>query len=97
LDKIRLGYAAKGGGTAPVWTAYEAGIFRRLDIELEPVLIPGSQAVSRALDEGEIQLANFAAPAAIQRNLEQIRPGRHPRRHEPASAVAYGAAGNTHP
>jgi ABC-type nitrate/sulfonate/bicarbonate transport system substrate-binding protein len=70
LDKIRLGYAAKGGGTAPVWTAYEAGIFRRLDIELEPVLIPGSHAVSRALDEGEIQLANFAAPAAIQRNLE---------------------------
>jgi ABC-type nitrate/sulfonate/bicarbonate transport system substrate-binding protein len=70
LDKIRLGYAAKGGGTAPVWTAYEAGIFKRLDIDLETTLIPGSHAVSAALDAGEIQLANFAAPAAVQRDLQ---------------------------
>jgi ABC-type nitrate/sulfonate/bicarbonate transport system substrate-binding protein len=70
VDRIRLGYAAKGGGTAPVWAAHEAGIFRALDIDLETVLIPGSHAVSQALDAGEIQLANFAAPAAIQRNLE---------------------------
>src|SRR5579885_660541 len=70
MDKLRLGYAAKAGGTAPVWTAYEAGIFRELDIDLELRLIPGSKSVSAAIDAGEIELCNFASPAAVQRNLE---------------------------
>jgi ABC-type nitrate/sulfonate/bicarbonate transport system substrate-binding protein len=70
MDKIRLGYAAKAGGTAPVWTAYEAGIFRELDIDLELALIPGSKQVSAAIDGGDIQLANFASPAAVQRDLQ---------------------------
>src|SRR5579871_1228483 len=70
MDKIRLGYAAKAGGTAPVWVAYEAGIFRDLDIDLELALIPGSKQVSAAIDAGDIQLANFASPAAVQRDLQ---------------------------
>jgi len=70
MEKVRLAYAARAGGTAPVWTAYEAGIFRELDIDLELILIPGSKEVARALDEGKVELANFASPAAIQRNLQ---------------------------
>ena len=69
MDKIRLGYASAAAGTAPAWTACDAGIFEALGLEVEPVLMPGSVAVSKALAAGDVQLANFAAPAAIHADL----------------------------
>ncbi len=70
MDRIRVGFASRAVGTAPVWTACDAGIFERLDLDVEPILYGGSLGATRALASGEIQLANFAAPAAIQANLE---------------------------
>ena len=71
MDKIRVGYASKAAGTAPLWTACEAGIFKDLDLDVEPVLITGSARVTQSLESGEIQLGNFAAPAALQANLNR--------------------------
>ena len=71
MSKIRVGYASRAIGTAPVWTACEAGYFRAQGLEVEPVLYEGSIAVTRGLEAGDIQLANYAAPAAIQANLER--------------------------
>ena len=71
MDVIRVGYASRAVGTAPVWTACEAGIFQSLGLAVEPVLFKGSMAVTRALESGDVQLANFAAPAAMQANLER--------------------------
>ncbi len=71
MTKIRVGYAARAIGTAPVWTACDAGYFAALGLDVEPVLFKGSILVTRALEAGEIQLANYAAPAAVQANLER--------------------------
>lgn len=71
MDKIRVGYASKAVGTAPVWTACDAGYFAALDLVVEPVLIPGSGNVTRAIEAGEVEFGNFAAPAAIQANVER--------------------------
>lgn len=71
MARIRVGYAARAIGTAPVWTACEAGYFSALGLNVEPVLYKGSIATTRALESGEIQLANYAAPAAVQANLER--------------------------
>lgn len=71
MTKIRVGYAARAIGTAPVWTACDAGYFSALGLEVEPVLYKGSIATTRALESDEIQLANYAAPAAVQANLER--------------------------
>ncbi len=71
MDRIRVGYASRAVGTAPVWTACDAGYFQALGIDVEPVLFQGSMRVTKALESGEVQLANFAAPAAMQANLER--------------------------
>jgi NitT/TauT family transport system substrate-binding protein len=71
MDKIRVGYASNAVGTAPVWTACDAGYFKALGLEVEPVLIRGSAAVTRAIEKGEVEFGNFAAPAAIQANVER--------------------------
>jgi ABC-type nitrate/sulfonate/bicarbonate transport system substrate-binding protein len=71
MDKIRVGYASDAVGTAPVWTACDEGYFKKLGLEVEPVLIRGSAAVTRAIEAGEVQLANFAAPAMVQANVER--------------------------
>jgi ABC-type nitrate/sulfonate/bicarbonate transport system substrate-binding protein len=71
MTKIRIGYAARAIGSAPVWTALEAGYFKALGLEVEPILFKGSLLVTRALESGEIDFANYAAPAAVQANLER--------------------------
>jgi ABC-type nitrate/sulfonate/bicarbonate transport system substrate-binding protein len=71
MTKIRVGYAARAIGTAPVWTGVDAGYFRNYGLEVEPVLFKGSLLVTKALEAGEIELANYAAPAAVHANLER--------------------------
>jgi ABC-type nitrate/sulfonate/bicarbonate transport system substrate-binding protein len=71
MQKIRVGYASRAVGTAPVWTACDAGYFLNLGLDVEPVLFEGSINVTKALESGEVQLANFAAPAPVQANLER--------------------------
>ena len=69
MDNIKVGYASDAVGTAPVWTACDAGYFKALGLDVEPVLIPGSTNVTRAIEAGEVHFGNFAAPAAIQANV----------------------------
>jgi ABC-type nitrate/sulfonate/bicarbonate transport system substrate-binding protein len=71
MDRIKVGYASRAVGTAPVWTACDAGYFAAQGIEVEPVLLEGSLSVAKALDSGEVQLGNCASPAILQACLER--------------------------
>jgi NitT/TauT family transport system substrate-binding protein len=67
---VRIAYAALGSGSAPVWTAKEAGIFAEEGLDAELLLIRGSGRVTKALLANEVQFANIAAPLVIAANLE---------------------------
>jgi NitT/TauT family transport system substrate-binding protein len=69
LISVRVAYAARGGGSAPIWIARESGFFEEEGLDAELILIPGSTTVTRALLEGEVQFGHFAAPAAARANL----------------------------
>lgn len=69
LIPVRIAYAALGGGSAPIWTAKEAGFFEEEGLDAAVVLIRGSTTVARALLADEVQFGHFAAPAAAEANL----------------------------
>jgi ABC-type nitrate/sulfonate/bicarbonate transport system substrate-binding protein len=70
LISVRIAYAALGSGSAPVWTAKEAGIFAEEGLDAELSLIRGSGHVTKALLANEVQFANIAAPLVIAANIE---------------------------
>ena len=70
LIPVRIAYAALGSGSAPVWTAKEAGIFADEGLDAEVLLIRGSGHVTEALLANEVQFANIAAPLVVAANLK---------------------------
>jgi ABC-type nitrate/sulfonate/bicarbonate transport system substrate-binding protein len=71
MDKLRIGYVSNAVGTAPVWSACDAGYFQALGLDVEPVFIPDSGKLTTALESGDIQFSNFAAPAIMMANMER--------------------------
>jgi ABC-type nitrate/sulfonate/bicarbonate transport system substrate-binding protein len=70
LIPVRIAYAALGSGSAPVWTAKEAGIFAEEGLDAELSLIRGSGHVTEALLADEVQFANIASPLVVAANLK---------------------------
>lgn len=70
---VRITYAAIGGGSAPVWTAFDAGIFERNGLDVDLFMIRGSREVTKALLAGEVQFANIASPGPLMASLEGSR------------------------
>ena len=69
LIPVRIAYAALGSGSAPVWTAKEAGIFAEEGLDADLSFIRGSGHVTEALLANKVQFANIAAPLVIAANL----------------------------
>jgi len=70
---VRITYGALGAGSAPVWTAHEAGIFERNGLDAEVFMIRGRAAVSDALLKGEVHFGNVASPNPLQYSLQGDR------------------------
>ena len=70
LIHVRIAYAALGSGSAPVWTAKEAGIFADEGLDAEVTLVRGSGHVTQALMSSRVQFANIAAPLVVAANLK---------------------------
>ena len=70
LIPVRIAYAALGSGSAPVWTAKEAGIFADEGLDAEVTLVRGSGHVTQALMSNRVQFANIAAPLVVAANLK---------------------------
>lgn len=70
LIPVRIAYAALGSGSAPVWTAKEAGIFADEGLDAEVTLVRGSGNVTQALMASQVHFANIAAPFVVTANLK---------------------------
>jgi ABC-type nitrate/sulfonate/bicarbonate transport system substrate-binding protein len=66
----RIIYGALGGGSAPVWAAYEAGLFDRNGIDVDLALVRGMRAVTDELLSGKAQFANIASSGPLKVSLQ---------------------------
>lgn len=65
LQSLRAGYTALAASHAPLWIGVEAGIFRELGLDVEPMLIGGSDKAIAALLSGEVPVSSLAANTVI--------------------------------
>jgi len=69
-QKLKLAYVSSSGATATPWVTKEAGLFKKNDVEVEVVFIPGGGSTTiQALLAGDIDLAHVAGNAAMEANL----------------------------
>jgi ABC-type nitrate/sulfonate/bicarbonate transport system substrate-binding protein len=74
LDKLRI--AKRAGtppGTAPVWAAYEAGLHREYDLDVELVDLPRGLEPTQALAERFVDLVNYSGTITAQAQIEEAQ------------------------
>jgi NitT/TauT family transport system substrate-binding protein len=64
-QSLKVPYVSVSPNPAPVWVAHEAGLFKKNNLEVELVYIPGGTVIIQTMLSGEVKLANMAPPAAI--------------------------------
>ena len=62
---LKVPYVSVSPNPAPVWIAHEAGLFKKNNLEVELVYIPGGTVIIQTMLSGEVKVANMAPPAAI--------------------------------
>lgn len=64
-QSLKVPYVSISPNPAPMWVAQEAGLFKKNQLEVEQVYIPGGTVIIQSMLSGEVKLANMAPPAAI--------------------------------
>ncbi len=64
---LKIPYVSVSPNPAPLWIAHEAGLFKKNNLEVELVYIPGGTVIIQTMLSGEVKVANMAPPAAIAR------------------------------
>ena len=62
---LKVPFVSISPNPAPLWIAKEAGLFKKHNLDVELVYIPGGTVIIQAMLSGEVRLANMAPPAAI--------------------------------
>ena len=62
---LKVPFVSISPNPAPLWIAKEAGLFKKNNLDVELVYIPGGTVIIQAMLSGEVRLANMAPPAAI--------------------------------
>ena len=62
---LRVPYVSLSPTAGPLWIAYEAGFFKRNNVSVELVYIPGGSTIIQAIISGDVKVANMAPPSAI--------------------------------
>ena len=70
MQKVTIAYSSISGNMAPLWIAYEAGLFRKYGLDVQLVFIEGGSKAAESLVSGEVALAQMAGAGVIQSNLE---------------------------
>jgi ABC-type nitrate/sulfonate/bicarbonate transport system substrate-binding protein len=74
MGKLHVGYSAQAGSLAPIWITKEAGIFKKHDLDVELLVIPGGPTAAAALLSGEVPIAVVGGPAVVSSNLAGSDP-----------------------
>lgn len=62
---LKVPFVSISPNPAPLWIAKEAGLFKKNNLDVELIYIPGGTVIIQAMLSGEVRLANMAPPAAI--------------------------------
>jgi NitT/TauT family transport system substrate-binding protein len=62
---LRVPYVSLSPTAGPLWIAYEAGFFKRNNVPVELLYIPGGSTIIQAIISGDVKIANMAPPSAI--------------------------------
>jgi NitT/TauT family transport system substrate-binding protein len=62
---LRVPYVSLSPTAGPLWIAYEAGLFKRNNVNTELLYIPGGSTIIQAIISGDVKIANMAPPSAI--------------------------------
>jgi NitT/TauT family transport system substrate-binding protein len=64
-QNLRVPYVSLSPTAGPLWIAYEAGFFKRNNVNIELLYIPGGSTIIQAIISGDVKIANMAPPSAI--------------------------------
>ena len=64
-QSLKIPYVSLSPTAGPLWIAYEAGLFKRNNINAELLYIPGGSTIIQAIVSGDVKIANMAPPSAI--------------------------------
>ena len=66
LTPVTVGYSAISGSFAPLWVAFDQGLFARHGLDVKLTYIQGNRVMMSALTAGEIQLYQGGAEGLIR-------------------------------
>lgn len=70
LQKVTIVYGGISAGHAPLWMAYEAGLFRKQGLDAQIVFVEGGSSAVQTLIFGDVAFAQMAGAAPLQSNLK---------------------------
>ncbi len=70
--KVRINWSTVNGWMSGIWLAYEEGIFKKNELEIELLHIPGASRAISALVAGEISFSSMDFQTAMQAYLSGV-------------------------
>src|ERR1051325_4068295 len=64
-ESLKVAYVSQSGDQAPLWIAASAGLFKKQNLDVQLIYIPGGSVLTQAMLSGDIGLASMAPPAAL--------------------------------
>jgi NitT/TauT family transport system substrate-binding protein len=68
-EKLRVVYSAIGSSQSPLWIGYEAGIFKKHQLDVELLYVGGGSRAAQVIVSGEVPVAMFNGGSVISANL----------------------------
>ncbi len=62
---LKVPYVSLSPTAGPLWIAHEAGLFKKNNVGVELLYIPGGSVIIQSIMSGDVKLANMAPPSAI--------------------------------
>lgn len=64
-QQLKVAYVSQSGDQAPLWIAASAGLFKKQNLDVQMIYIPGGSVLTQAMLSGDIGVASMAPPAAL--------------------------------
>ena len=64
-ESLKVPYVSISGFQAPLWLGEKAGAFRKNQLEVQLIYMPGGSLIVQTLLSGEVGIASLAPPSAI--------------------------------
>jgi NitT/TauT family transport system substrate-binding protein len=62
---LKVPYVSLSPTAGPLWIAYDAGLFKKNNLTVELLYIPGGSVIIQSIMSGDVTVANMAPPSAI--------------------------------